>query len=339
MTIKDIAKRANVSISTVSRSLNDSSLVARSTKQRILEIADEFGFEFNASARGLSTSQVGTVGVILPEDYDQIHIHLYYSGLYNHLRRSLEREDLDLIVGFPRNHFTGVNNVQKLVRRRKVDGLILVCPTLDTETEGFLRESGTPYVYSHYPPEPSALDVDHVYVDHQFGGMLVGRLFGTRGFRTVTAFRTPTEDLEFEQRLAGFKEGIKLTSEAVELVELHGLSTFESGFQLATGMSPDLAEVDAIFALNDLMALGIVHGLQSRGLRIPEDVAVMGYDDTAITGLLHPQLSTVHQPVQDVAYLTCERLIESIGDRRADRAHVPRQIALQPQLILRATCE
>ena len=339
MTIKDIAKRANVSISTVSRSLNDSPLVATRTKQRVLEIADKLGFEFNSSARGLSTSQVGTIGIILPEDYEQIHIHLYFSGLYNHLRRSLEREDMDLIVGFLRNHFTGVNNIQKLVRRRKVDGLILVCPPLNRETEDFLRESGTPYVYSHYPPERSRDDVDHVYVDHESGGMLVGRLFGKLRFDKVIAFRTLGGDLEFEQRLAGFKQGLELAGGTADLVELHGLSTFESGFQLATGTSPDLAEADAIFALNDLMALGIVHGLQSRGFRIPENVAVVGYDDTAITGILHPLLSTVHQPAQDVAFLTCERLIESIRDRRANRVHAPRQIALQPRLILRATCK
>jgi len=339
MTLKDIAERAHVSISTVSRSLNDSSLVAIATKQRILEIADQSGFEFNASARALSTRQVGTIGVILPEDYDQIHINLYYSGLYNHLRRSLEREDLDLIVGFSRNHFTGVNNIQKLVRRRKVDGLILLCPYLDRESGEFLRQSGMPFVYSHYPPQRNDADVDHVYVDHENGGMLVGRLFGKRGFKKVIAFSSSGRDVEFQQRLSGFRQGIQLTSDSTEVVELHGKSTFDSGFQLATERDPDLADAEAIFALNDLMALGIVHGLQERGCQIPEDVAVVGYDDTAITGLLHPLLSTVRQPAQDVAFLTCERLIESIRDRQAGRDHVPRQIALKPHLILRATCK
>ncbi|MFP4432493.1 MAG: LacI family DNA-binding transcriptional regulator [Spirochaetaceae bacterium] len=338
ITIKDIAEQAQVSVSTVSRSLNDSSLVARRTKQKVLDIAESLGFEFNSSARGLSTKQIGTIGIILPEDYDQIHVHLYHSGLHNHLRRSLEREDMDLIVTFLQNRFTGVNNVRKLVRRRKVDGLILVIPYSDRETEEFLASEKTPYVYSHYPPAEPRSDIDWVYVDHEQGGMLVGQHFSDRGYERVIAFRNISGALEFDQRLRGFRAGLRMRGREIDVKEVSAESTFESGFEIATSRSLDICKADALFALNDLMALGLIHGLQSRGCRVPEDVAVVGYDDTALASRLRPLLSTVRQPSEEVAFLTCERLIRVIRDRHANRVHIPSQIALQPHLILRETC-
>ena len=338
ITIKDIAEQAQVSVSTVSRSLNDSPLVARGTKQKIIDIAEKLGFEFNSSARGLSTNQIGTIGIILPADYDHIHVHLYHSGLHNHLRRSLEREDMDLIVTFLENRFTGVNNVQKLVRRRKVDGLILVDPRFDQATERFLNQERIPYVYSHYPPPEPRSDVDWVYVDHEQGGMLVGQLFADRGFRHVISFRDTSGSLEFQQRLRGFRAGLQPAGKAIDLVEISGESTFESGFEIAQSRNPDISKADALFALNDLMALGLIHGLQSRGCRVPEDVRVVGYDDTALASRLRPLLTTVRQPAEEVAFLTCERLIRVIRDRQGDRIHLPSQIALQPHLVLRETC-
>ncbi len=115
MNIKDIAKLANTSVSTVSRSLNDSDLVADITKKKILAIAKETGFEFNASARGLVTRNIGTIGIILPDHYDKFSTNLYHSTLHNDLRKSLERADKDLIVAFCRNRFSGKSNIQKLV--------------------------------------------------------------------------------------------------------------------------------------------------------------------------------------------------------------------------------
>ncbi len=338
MTIKDIARRANVSISTVSRSLNDSSLVADETKQRVLQIAREVGFEFNASARGLITSQVGTIGIILPDDYDQFHIHLYHSALHNNLRRTLEREDLDLIVAFSRNRFSGMNNIQKLVRRKKVDGLIMVMPFLDADTENFLREREVPYVFSHYPPAPDHRNVDWVYVDHEKGGTLIGQLFARKEYGKVVTFRCSNGMLEFEQRVEGFKFGFSRNARDAELREIEGFPSYENGFDLALSEEIGLHRADAIFALNDLMALGIIQGLHSRGYEVPRDVAVVGYDDTPLASSFHPRLTTVRQPAEDVAFLTCERLIEVINDRQDKRVHVPRHIALQPHLVIRDTC-
>ncbi len=339
MKLKDIAVKANVSVSTVSRCLNDSSLVSEGTRRRILEIVEETGYEFNASARGLSTNQVGTIGVILPEGYDQFRVHLYHASLHNHLRRTLEREDLDLIVAFSHNHFNGINNIEKLVRRRKVDGLILMVPSLNAETHRFLDEQRVPYVYSHYPPRAEQEQTDCVYVDHERGGMLVGEFFARKQRRHVLAFHRSNElvDVEFEHRTRGFKAGLMLGEYRGRITELPADSTFESGFAAVAEAPGDLSDVDGVFALNDLMAYGLVEGFRSRGRRVPQDVMVVGYDDSPLAGTFPPRLTTVKQPAEEVAFLTCERLIKLMEDRHAGRPHEPRQLALQPQLVFRDT--
>lgn len=339
MTLRDIAEQANVSISTVSRCLSGSSLISAETRRRVLKIAEDTGFELNISARSQNTTQSGTIGIILPDDFDQFHTHLYHSSLHNHLRRTLEREDLDLIVAFPNNHFSGLNNVEKLVVRKKVDGLIMVLPVIHPDIAAFLEVRGIPYVYSHYPPCPGTENIDRVYVDHERGGMLVGEMFSRKERSNVAVFHYENrlKNLEFEQRTRGFKAGLMLGEYRGTITELKGAPTYESGFAIATDSADFLHDVDAVFALNDLMAFGIIQGLFSKKRKVPEDVMVVGYDDSPLAGTFRPMLTTVKQPAEEVAFLTSERLIKLMEDRLTGHKHSPKHIALQPQLVIRET--
>ena len=175
-TLKDVAKAAGVSMATVSRSLNDSTLIPEKTRKRVREIADEMGFEFNAHARSLITRRVGTIGIILPPEYDRFGVNLYHGTLHSSLRSVLECNDIDLIVAFLNNHFTGGNNIRKLVSRKKVDGLIIVQPLIERELIDFLHAKDMPFVFSHYPPpDPCPADVDIIYPDNEYGGYLAGQ--------------------------------------------------------------------------------------------------------------------------------------------------------------------
>lgn len=338
MTIKDIARLADVSVSTVSRSLNDSPLVADATKRRVKAIAERQGFEFNAGARGMITRRVGTIAVILPEDFDVFHVQLYHSSLHNNLRRALERAGLDLIVGFASNRNDRSDNVVRLVRRGKVDGFIVVDSGLDKESENFLKESGTPYVFTHYPPPTERPDVDWVYVDHEKGGQLVGQHFACRGHRRIVVLGSPEAALEFDQRFEGIKHGLALSDFDAEVAVLPGVPTMENGYNLVMENQDMVAQADALFGMNDLMAIGAMQACNAVGRRIPEDIAVIGYDDVPLAATMHPGLTTVRQPAESVAFMTCERLIEMIDDRVEGRRHTPRHISLQPQLEVRDSC-
>ena len=206
-------------MSTVSRSLNQSDLIPEKTRARIRKIADQIGFEFNSHARSLITRRVGTIGLILPPGYESFGVSFYHATLHNALRSVLESNDFDLIVSFLTNHYTGDDNMRRLVRRRKVDGLIIMQPVLETETIDFLRSMSMPFVFSHYPPPdriPPGIDI--IYPDNELGGYLAGRHFGELGRKKIlcviprprqrVAFPGGAPDREFALRLAGFRRGL-----------------------------------------------------------------------------------------------------------------------------------
>ncbi|MBU2509879.1 LacI family transcriptional regulator [bacterium] len=343
MNIKDIAKLANTSISTVSRSLNDSDLVAASTKKRILEIAKGVDFEFNASARGLVTRNTGTIGIILPDEYDKFSTNLYHSTLHNDLRKSLERADKDLIVAFCHNRFSGKSNIHKLVTRKKVDGLIIIQPDLDKNTLAFLEEQQIPFVLTHYPPKSLNVNYDVIYTDQEHGGFIVGEHLVHAGYKKIVCISSDTQfKEEFRWREKGVRRALTLHQMdlSTDSILLAG-GSFASGYKAVQKNSSRIKQADAVFAFNDLLALGAMRAMQEMGIRIPDDIALVGYDDTPLAEFANPLLTSVHQPREELALLTCEHLFELIDKVTPDAKSKTRKkkiIGIQPRLIVRESC-
>ena len=346
-TLKDIARLARVSVSTVSRSLNDSPLIPARTRDRIRRIAERKGFEFNAHARSLVTRRVGTIGIILPSDYDRFSVNLYHGTLHNALRDVLERSDIDLIVAFLANRFTGRDNVRKLVTRKKVDGLIIVHPVPGGALVDSLLDAGIPFVFSHYPPSPSCRDdVDLVYPDNELGGYLAARRLAAQGRRRIACVATGGDpagsDAEYSLRLDGFRRGLAETGNGVAPTVLAAPEpTIGAGYDAIGVLGAGADTVDGVFAMNDLLAIGAVTALRERGRDVPGDVSVIGYDDTELAASWKPSLTTIHQPREELSTATCELLVDLISRRRAGglpvRAAVGRRVVLAPTLVVRET--
>jgi LacI family transcriptional regulator len=338
-TLRDVARMAGVSMSTVSRSLNRSDLIPEKTRARIRKIADQIGFEFNSHARGLVTRRVGTIGLILPPGYEHFGVSFYHATLHNALRSVLESNDFDLIVSFLSNHYTGDNNVRRLVGRRKVDGLIIMHPVLENEVIDYLRSMSIPFVFSHYPPPHGILPgIDIIYPDNELGGWLAGRHFGDLGRKKVLCVGPGgAADFEFSLRLAGFRRGlgesgIRLAREDL----LTGDLSMNSAYDAVMTRRQGLARYDGLFALNDLMAMGAILALRDLGRKVPQDVAVIGYDDTDLAEAMRPSLTTVHQPREELSLVTCEHLLELIRHSRgAGAPPSAKSIVLAPRLIVR----
>lgn len=346
-TLRDVAKAAGVSMATVSRSLNGSSLIPETTRKRVRGIADQLGFEFNSHARSLITRRVGTIGIILPPDFDRFGVNLYHGTLHNALRSVLECNDIDLIVAFLNNHFTGGNNVRKLVGRKKVDGLIIVQPVFERALVEFLQSMEMPFVFSHYPPPDDCPDdVDVIYPDNEQGGFLAARHIAGLGRKRILCIASEggrEHEREWDLRLAGVRRG--LSESGVTLREkdlLRGDMTMESGYNLVMSVRGFLRQYDGIIALNDLMAIGAILAIREVGLQIPRDIAVVGYDDTDLASCMRPTLTTIHQPREELSLVTCERLLELVSTRHAGRtaraarvSRAARRIVLTPKLVVR----
>ena len=289
MTIRDLARLAGVSVATVSRSLNNSPLVQEATKQKVLKLADEVGFELNASARGLATSKVNTIGIILPPEYDQFGQQLYYSSLVSDLRDTLERANYDLIVTFSTNRFTGKSNIISLINRRKVDGLIILRETLEHQLLDFLEKKNVPYIFSHYPPNFDDISVDAVYPDHLWGGKLAGEYLLSLGCRRLMCISAENQANEFVLRERGFARALE--AQDLDLSEDHKLYaplTINDGYRIVMEHAGRFQAADAVFVVTDLLALGVIAGLRDIGLVVPQDISILGYDDIPLASMLKP---------------------------------------------------
>ena len=334
MTTKDIARIAGVSQATVSRSLNNSPLISEGTRRRILDIALEQGFEFNASARSLSTNSSGTIGVIYPDNYSAFN--LYLSSLHDQLRSVLEREEYDLIVTFEKNQQTGTSHIRKLILSRKIDGLIIVKPELDADTLAFLRKHQVPFVMLHHCCNtPGLSNTNRVYTDHFRGGYLAAEYLVKLGHKKILTVSARGIDNEYALRTEGYKAALsdcKIPFDPADI--LYGDASFQSGYQVVRDNQARLAGVGAIFAQSDLMALGIKEALGEMGLRVPQDVSLVGYDDIELCTMMKPWLTTIHQPKEESAKLACELLVELIGSQGTDS----REIRVSPTLVIRQSC-
>ncbi len=326
-TIKDIARIAGVTHSTVSRCLNNKPGVSESMRMEIKRIAEELDFEFNANARSLLTSKTGTIGIILNEEQGTHSLHIFTNSFLGYIRRKLEEEDLDTIITFSKNSFTGENNIIRLVRRRKVDGLILLTPRVGKETLRFLKVNRVPHIFSHQIPPDFPGNAGAVYCDHREGGYLATRHLLQRGCRSILCLKRPEADEEFSQRTLGYEDALR--EAAIPLKKDLVLSREELD---ATAF--DFSGIDGIFAHTDLLALGLMKELKRKNIHIPRDIALVGYDDIELCRLVDPELTSVRQPSKAISIRTCEKLIQQMN--REDPKEEGPEI-LSPRLIPRGS--
>jgi LacI family transcriptional regulator len=342
ITLKHIAELAGVSVSTVSRSLNGTSRISDATRKRISAIAEELGFEFNANARSLITKQVGTIGIVLPQNYDQFGVNLYFNTLSNAIRTILEQNDNDAIIVFLTNRFTGQDNVRKLVTRRKVDGLIILMPRLEQSLIDFLRSSGLPFIFSHYPPSYSPEEeIDAIYSDNEAGGFIAARHLISIGRKKTFCLTSDTDyELEYRLRLQGAKRALSEVGSGIEAEDLlYGDMTIESGYRAVMNFRRNLGDYDSLLAFDDLMAIGALQAFAELGVSVPGDISVVGYDDCDLSRSMRPALTSVHQPREEMSLITCEWLMKLIEARRkGEKRPAAKRVVLSPKLVIRDSC-
>jgi len=341
LTIKDIAKIAGVSHTTVSRSLNDSPLVAEETKKRIKEIAENMGFEFNAHARSLSTNKTGTICIIFPEGFGEYGVSMYYNSLMHQLWKSFGEENIDIIVSFPKNFATGESNLKRLINSKKIDGIIIVHPKLtqvDEQVTFLIERLKIPYIFlHHYPDFLENKDFDVIYTDHFNGGYYAAEHLIKLGHEKIMCITSYGESLEFKQRTEGYKAainryGLNFDGELI----FKGYRNIESGYNIIKENINLIfnKKVTAIFAQTDMMAIGAILALKERGVRVPEDISIVGYDDIDLASSFKPSLTTIHQPKEEMAILACKRMVELINSNKKRKKI---ELILQNKLIIRET--
>lgn len=338
VTIKDIAKVAGVSHSTVSRALNDSPQIGEVTKKKIKEIAKLMNFEFNAGARSLSGRRTGNIGVVYEAMLDHFTSSLYINQLFVEVRLALEKMEMDAIILEAYNPDTGKSNIERLLRQQKVDGFLIVHDNITKKDYMSIKEAGLPIVQLHLVPKYFKKDnLNYFFTDHEFGGRIATEHLLKAGCKKIlTILPNDSDSDEYQKRTLGYKKalesyGITYDKDLVIATD----STYNHGYNLFSSIPEIISSIDGIFFQTDIQAFGFLNGARERGIKIPEQIKVIGYDDTPICESTNPRLSTIHQPRKQLAELSCSRIIELFKNEKQD--HVTHEILL-PSLVLRDSC-
>ncbi|HYE53074.1 MAG TPA: LacI family DNA-binding transcriptional regulator [Azospirillaceae bacterium] len=329
-TINDVARLAQVSKKTVSRVINKSPLVHEETRDRIDAIIKAIGYIPDPNARGLASQRSFLLGLVYDNPNAQFIISIQEGVL-----EASRRAGYELVV-HPCNHRSPdlLEDVKHFVERQRLDGLIISPPVGENaELARLLTELECRYTRLAYVPldEPSNVVVSH---DWQTAAEVADLLAGM-GHRRIGFIKGPSGYGSAHERARGFlgaleKHGITLPPELV----VEGAYTFESGEAGAEKLLSLDPRPTAIFAGNDEMAAGVYKVAYRRGISIPRDLSVVGFDDGPIASRLSPSLTTVRLPIKEMGRMAAEKLIA----RLTDPGHVPEESTVVPRLIVRESC-
>ena len=326
--LEDVAKASGFSVPTVSRVLASSNYpVNAATREKILAVAQSLGYKPNLSARSLRTDRSNTIGIII-DDLVSPFTPPIVRGIQDYLT---EYDYLSLIVNSDWNPALEQEAIRTLLSR-PVDGIIFVeYSHLALSTD--LEQSKKPHVFVHRlfgtPIKNSVVPDDH------YGGALAVRHLIALGHKRIAFIGGPQAWHSSTQRLEGYKS--ELIANNIEfdpaLVQLSDWE-LEGGYRAAQNLLGLPQRPTAIFSANDLMALGAIRAIQDAGANVPNDIAVVGYDNRDLAKIVRPRITTVSMPVYEMGWAAAEILLKQITDGREERD----EIKIQGQLFIRDSC-
>ena len=325
-TIRQIADLAGVSIATVSRVVNDSGYVAEGTRRAVQSVIRERGYTANRNARALSGGRTGLVGLTVP----RIHPS-YFSVIVAGVAEALYEHDMRIVVcPTQHEHDREVSLLERLMRGT-TDGGLLVLPEESSGELSTLMDDGYQFVVVD-PRMRIDGRVPTVSAAHSSGAGQAMRHLLSLGHRRIGAITGPRGWMATEERKRGYVAALAATG-ALPDPQLVIESNFDvDGGRAAASVLLDLPEPPtAIFAFNDQLAIGAMHTALARGLRLPADLSIVGFDDTAEAGLVTPALTTVRQPLAEMGRMAVSLLVRLLDDEPIEALHVE----LATQLVVR----
>lgn len=333
LTIRDIARQAGVSITTVSRALNNYPDVNTETRQRILDLVRELGYQPSTVARSLTTRRSWLLGVFYQDHVRTDLLHPFFQEVILGFKETAGEQGYDLVFFANTTPEGDGRSYLQRCQNRHVDGVVLMGLPPDAPGIGELARNGIPLV---------AVDLDvagrksaTVVSDNVAGARMAVEHLVTLGHRRLAHICGHLSSLAGRERLKGYQT-------ALSAARLHydpqlvadGDWTLEGGYAAMRSLLDQPQRPTAVFAGGDLMAIGAIHALHDAGLRVPEDVAVIGFDDIAACAYVQPALSTIRQDKRGLGRHAAQELLAMVEDPE----HVPAGHVLPVSLVARASC-
>ncbi len=328
ITIKDVAQRAGVSPTTVSHVINETRFVSGDLRARVLEAMEELNYQPSAVARSLRRKTTHTIGMMVPDSSNPF---------FAEVARGIEDTSFD--QGYSVILCNSDGDMEKeqfyinVLVEKRVDGIIFVAAGGSAQHIRSLLERDMPLVV--VDREIAGVEVDSVLTDNLQGGYLATKHLIELGHRRIGCITGPSDLTPSAERVIGHKRALTEHNLAAnENLILKGDFQYESGYKAVHEFLAMNEPPTAVFACNDLMAVGAISGVRKQGQRVPEDLAIVGFDDIALASFTNPPLTTVAQPKYEMGILAAQMLMERIKDKTM----LPRRHLLETTLVVRESC-
>jgi LacI family transcriptional regulator len=327
-TIKEVARKAGVSIATVSRVLNNVGSVDARTRLMVQETARELHYVPNALGRNLSRRRTEAIGLLLPDLFGE-----FFSEVIRGTDQTAQEHHYHVLVSSSHNSRDEIEAALRAMRGR-VDGLIIMSPHIDAQTLHENLPAGLPTVLLNCAVRGA--DFDSMNVDNFGGARAMAEHLLSHGHRRIGFIRGAPYNLDAAERLRGFLEACTDAGLApTDILQAPGDFSEGAGYAAARTLLESPRPPTAVFASNDSMAIGALSALRELGLRVPDDVALAGFDDIPIAGYLTPALTTVRVGISELGAIAMRRVLRAIRDRGG---HQRRQELIRAELSIRASC-
>ena len=323
-TLHDVAQRARVSPMTASRVVNGSPHVSPALRARVERAIAETGYMPNTVARNLRSRRSDTIALLLPDMTNP-----FFTTLANGVETAARTAGISMILANSDERAEEEARLVTVLLQRQVDGLLVVPADDGSTTVRLCREQGIHPVIVDRRPVGSGADV--VRADSEGGAHELGRLLLGLGHRRIAILTGPESVPTAMDRVAGFRRAMAGDTDLPEPVVIHGAFRIESGREMAMAAMRRTPRPSAVFAANNFIAIGVLHALDELGLRVPEDIAVVGFDDLPEAMVTFPFLTVVAQP----AFAMGGRAVTVLLERLANPGAPAQEVVFPTELVIR----
>jgi len=328
LTLTDLAKIAGVSTSTASRALHNSELISAKTRDKIQKLALEHNFTLNVAASQLRKGRTNVVAVVInfSKKTEQTSSDPFLLKIVGELSEYLNSNGYELLLSNTR--INGLEPVINLFNGKRVDGIIIVGQAKQEIKLEELSRFKVPFVVWGDP----ATDAEYTVVgSNNYDGGRIAAEYLIKAKRKKIIFLGDYEHAEVKQRFSGFKAALK--KHQIKLVDDNvikcDLTTSDAYNSLSEKLQSGSIDFDAIFAASDMVAFGVIKALKENFYKVPEDVAVIGFDDVFLADFTHPSLTTVKQDISGAALLLVSELINKIENKKSSSHTMPVKLVVR----------
>ncbi|MDX1301648.1 substrate-binding domain-containing protein [Photobacterium sp.] len=325
-TIKDVARMAGVSTTTVSHVINKTRFVAEATQKKVLAAVDELNYAPSAVARSLKCNTTRTIGMLVTKSTNP-----FFAELVHGVEEYCYKEGYTLILCNTEGNLSKQRDYLRMLAEKRVDGLLVMCSDLDQVLLDLLeRKSDLPMVIMDWGPESP--HTDKIQDNAEFGGYIATKHFIEHGHVKIGCLSGHIDKITCRERLKGFKKAMAEANLTVnEDWILEGDFECESAVVAANQYIAMKERPTAIFCFNDIMAMALISTFEQAGIRVPGDISIIGYDNIELAPYFSPPLTTIHQPKRRLGKTAVEILME----RMKNKSHARRIFEMEPQLVIR----